>query len=142
MVSTLVKKEERAKKTQTKNITVFHCFNTVGDLEFLDDKEYSIQAIQMPCSSISREIFLLKAFESGADAVVVLVCPVGACRHIDGNIRAEKRVNRMKKLLDEIGMNGRRLNIYNVAHDDESTVNEIIEETLDTINELGPLPTY
>ena len=61
MVSTLVKRESITGKTKTKKITVFHCFNAIDDLEFLDENGYTIHEIQMPCSSISREIFMLKA---------------------------------------------------------------------------------
>lgn len=89
---------------------------------------------------MTREVFLLKAFESGADAAVVLVCPQGSCRYLEGNIRATKRVNRVKKLLDAIGLDGRRLNIYNINHGDQSAADKILEKTLTDLNELGPSP--
>ncbi len=83
-------------------ITLLHCFNAVSNLNDLAEESYDVRAIKMPCSSMTREVFLLRAFEDGADAVVVLVCPEGQCRYLEGNIRAGKRVARMKKLLDEI----------------------------------------
>ncbi len=43
------------------------------------------RSIKLPCSSMTREVVLLKAFEAGADAVVVLVCPEGSCRYLEGN---------------------------------------------------------
>ena len=94
----------------------------------------------MPCSSLTREVVLLKAFEAGADAVVVLVCPEGACHYLEGNIRARKRVAKVKKLLDEIGLDGRRLNIYNISPGDRSAVESIIGQTVSDLVALGPSP--
>ena len=89
-------------------ITLFHCFNALKDTTPLEDAEYGVEGVKMACSSMTREVFLLRAFEAGADAVAVIVCPVGACRFGEGNLRARKRVERVKKLLDEIGIGGRR----------------------------------
>lgn len=94
----------------------------------------------MPCSSITHEVFLLRAFEAGADAVVVLVCPEGQCRYLEGNVRAAKRVARMKKLVDEIGLDGRRLNIFHIPLRDKSAVERIINQTVCDLASLGPNP--
>ena len=118
-------------------ITVFHCFTALNDTSSLEDSGYEILGIKMPCSSISREVFLLRAFEAGADAVVVLVCPVDSCRYVQGNIRTAKRVSRVKKLLDEIGIDGRRLNMFNITQGDESAARRIIEQTVAALGELG-----
>ncbi len=128
-------------KTSVKaKITVFHCFSALSNTAFLEDKEYDVQLIKMPCSSATREVFLLRAFESGADAVAVLVCPEGTCRYLQGNLRAAKRVARVKRILDEIGLDGRRLNIYNVPHSDPASVERILEKTADDLLVLGPNP--
>jgi F420-non-reducing hydrogenase iron-sulfur subunit len=127
-------------KPRKPRITVFHCFTALNNTSSVEGGDYEIQGIKMPCSSISREIFLLRAFEAGADAVVVLVCPVNACRYVQGNIRTAKRVSRIKKLLDEIGIDGRRLNMFNIAQGDESAARRIIEQTVAGLGELGPNP--
>jgi coenzyme F420-reducing hydrogenase delta subunit len=72
--------------------------------------------------------------------VVVLVCPEGQCRHVEGNIRAKKRVERLKHLLDEIGLDSRRLAIFNLALGDEASATEIIQKTLSELADLGPSP--
>jgi coenzyme F420-reducing hydrogenase delta subunit len=105
-----------APKTEKLNITVFHCFNAANDITS-SNPDVAINAIKMPCSSLTREVFLLRAFEAGADAVAVLVCPEGSCHYLEGNIRARKRVEQTKKILDEIGIDNRRLNIFNIDGD-------------------------
>jgi F420-non-reducing hydrogenase iron-sulfur subunit len=120
-------------------ITVFRCGNVSGDITGLDD-DCEVRDIIMPCTGMTREVVLLKAFEAGADAVVVLACPEGTCRYLEGNLRARKRVATVKKLLDEIGLDGRRLNFYNVAPEDRDAAERIIKQTASDLAVLGPSP--
>jgi F420-non-reducing hydrogenase iron-sulfur subunit len=121
-------------------ITVFHCFNAIANPYGTENAVCDVKTIKMPCSSMTRDVFLLRAFESGADAVVVVVCPEGTCRHLEGNIRAAKRVARVKKLLDEIGLGGDRLNIFNIPHEENLAVEHIIKQTISGLETLGPNP--
>ena len=123
-------------------VTIFHCINTFSELGALPLSEdgFEMRSIKLPCSSMVKDIFLLQAFEAGADAVIVLTCPEGECRYVNGNIRARKRVERLKNLLDEIGLDGRRLSIFNVSSADETAAAEIIQKTLLELADLGPNP--
>ena len=124
-------------------ITIFHCINA-----FIDGRSsplaggdgFETHLVKLACSSMVKDVYLLRAFEAGADAVVVLVCPERQCRYLEGNIRAKKRVERLKILLDEIGFDSRRLSIHNLALGDEAEAAEIIQKTLSELAELGPSP--
>jgi coenzyme F420-reducing hydrogenase delta subunit len=72
--------------------------------------------------------------------VLVLVCPEGACRYVEGNLRANKRVTWVKNLLDEIGLDGARLGLFNVANEDAEAVGKIVDQTLSQLTDLGPNP--
>ncbi len=125
-------------------VTVFHCINaftesTPSPLSGGDD--FEIKFIRLPCSSMVKDVVLLRAFEAGADAVVVLVCPEGRCRYVEGNIRAKKRVQWVKNLLDEIGLDGRRLALSNISAGDKEATSLIIQKTLKDLSTLGPNPT-
>ena len=86
---------------------------------------------------MTKDVYILRAFEAGADAVLVLVCPEGSCRYADGNIRAKKRVRWVQDLLDEIGMDGeKQLAIYNTTAGDDRAAREIVENTLDSLKEI------
>lgn len=123
-------------------VTVFHCINTFSEVAVLSSSEddFEIRSIKLPCSSMVKDVFLLRAFEAGSDAVVVLTCPEGECHYVNGNIRARKRVERLKNLLDEIGLNGRRLSIFNISLEDETVAAEIIQKTLLELADIGPNP--
>jgi F420-non-reducing hydrogenase iron-sulfur subunit len=131
------------KKTFKPKITLFHCINTFSDdasLSFEDSDQFNLKAVKLPCSSMVKDVFLLRAFEAGADAVVVMVCPEGACRYVEGNIRAKKRIVWVRNLLDEIGIGGRRLFLFNLASGNLDEAAEMIRSTLTELNALGPNP--
>ena len=124
-------------------ITLFHCINAFGDADelSLNDKDaFEIQTVKMACSSMVKDVFLLRAFEAGADGVIVLVCPEGQCRYIEGNIRAKKRVAWVQNLLDEIGLDGRRLTLENMAPGDHAAFDRTMGHVLKNLAVLGPNP--
>jgi coenzyme F420-reducing hydrogenase delta subunit len=69
-----------------------------------------------------------------------MVCPEGQCRYLEGNIRAKKRVEWVRNLLDEIGLDGRRLSLGNMASGDKTAVNQTINNMLNNLAELGSNP--
>ena len=124
-------------------ITIFHCINAFSDgrsSPLSDGDDFEVRLVKLPCSSMVKDVYLLRAFEAGADAVVVLVCPERQCRYLEGNIRAKKRVERLKILLDEIGFGSKRLSIFNLAIGDDAGAAEIIQKTLSELADLGPSP--
>lgn len=130
-------------KNYTPKLTIFYCINGFDEkqaLPFITEDNLDVNYIKMACSSMVKDIFLLRAFESGSDAVAVLVCPEDACRYIEGGIRSKKRVEWVKKILDEIGINNQRLNLYHTTISDTSAVEKIIKENLSVVSSLGPNP--
>ncbi len=125
-------------------VTIFHCINVFGEGDALpaaaaaDNVE--INFVKMPCSSIVKDVFLLRAFEAGADVVAVLVCAEGTCRYVEGNLRAKKRVKWVKALLDEIGLDGRRLALFNVTAGDTLAAEQFIRDASSLAAVLGTNP--
>jgi coenzyme F420-reducing hydrogenase delta subunit len=130
-------------KDFTPKITIFHCINTFSEADAIPlagRGAFDSKFVKLPCSSMVKDVFLLRAFEAGADAVAVLVCPEGACRYVEGNLRAKKRVQWVKDLLDQIGLDGGRLSLFNIAHGDEKAADAALAEVLDRLSILGPNP--
>ena len=125
-------------------VTIFHCINVFGEGDALPAAAATdmveINFIKLPCSSMVKDVFLLRAFEAGADVVAVLVCAEGACRYVEGNLRAKKRVKWVKALLDEIGLDGRRLALFNVTAGDTRTAERFIRDASSLAAELGTNP--
>ncbi|MFC2159849.1 hydrogenase iron-sulfur subunit [Actinomycetota bacterium] len=119
------------------NITLFHCINSYRQAPDKIFEGCEVKVIQMPCSSMTKDVYLLRAFEAGADAVLVFVCPEDKCRYAEGSIRAKKRVQWVRNLLDEIGMDGKRqLAIYNLLAGDDKSVETIIKDTVKGLKEI------
>lgn len=100
----------------------------------------SIRIIRLPCTGKIDVIHIMEAFEKGADGVYVAGCLEGECHFIKGNLRARKRVEYTKKLLDEIGIGGERLEMYNIAASDGPRFAAVAREMHDKITALGPSP--
>ena len=98
-----------------RNIVVFECAATPatggasGGPTPPGQLPFATQKIRVPCSGKLQPEHLLKAFEAGADLVVVLTCRDGDCRYLEGRRRIERRVDYVRGLLDEIGLGGKRL---------------------------------
>ena len=124
-------------------ITVFHCINGIAeaDLQPLTERtDAELRIVSLPCSAMVKPVYLLKAFEAGADGVMVLACPEGECHYVDGNVRTEKRVERIRNLLDEIELDGRRLACFTVTADNEAAVTSMLDKFLEDLNATGPNP--
>jgi len=94
----------------------------------------------MPCSGTIDHRVIMHAFEDGADGVFVAGCMEGDCHFLKGNIRAKKRVQHVKQILDEIGFGGERLGFYNLSAAQGQRFAEIVKEMTEKILQLGPNP--
>jgi len=100
----------------------------------------NIIVVHIPCAGRVDTLHILRAFENGADGVVILACHEGACHHILGNIMAKERVERANALLREIGVDGRRVEMQTCAPNDGSRFARVCHELEEKIKELGPSP--
>jgi coenzyme F420-reducing hydrogenase delta subunit len=125
------------------NITVFYCINSFAETSAVAHHlptEARLTYVKLPCSSMVKDVFILRAFEADADFVIILVCPEGQCRFVEGNIRAKKRTAWVRNLLDEIGLDKRRLCLFNVKTGDDEAIREILAGALSALEDLGPSP--
>ena len=70
----------------------------------------------------------MTAFEHGIDGVMVAGCLEGGCHFLEGNLRARKRVERAKKLLEEIGLEPERLEMFNLSSAEGPRFAEIVDD--------------
>lgn len=100
----------------------------------------NVKLIKLPCTGKTDPRYILKAFEEGADGVYVVACPMGNCHHVRGNVRGLARVERTKGLLDEIGLNGERLDMFFMSGGQGKTFADAAREMTERIKGLGPNP--
>lgn len=120
----------------------YYCAYAAADLAGSMRLQYpaNVRLIEMPCTGKTDVRVLLEAFENGADGVYVAGCLEGDCHFLKGNIRAKKRVQYAKRLLDEIGIGGERLEMFNLSGSMGPRFAEIAQEFTEKIRKLGPNP--
>jgi F420-non-reducing hydrogenase iron-sulfur subunit len=97
----------------------------------------NIRIIQVPCAGRVDVIHILKAFEKGAAAVLVMGCEDGACHHITGNTRAKERVQYSAMLLQEVSIDGGRVRMFNLSPNAPHKFVRAVNEVTKTIKESG-----
>lgn len=122
--------------------TCIYCGAMSGDSAGAERIAYpaNVKVIRLPCTGKVDVEYILKAFEQGADGVYIIGCPIGNCHHERGNVRATKRVEYVKKLLDEIGLGRERLGIYYASGGQAHAFADAAHEMTARIRRLGPSP--
>ena len=100
----------------------------------------NVRVVRLPCTGKVEIDFLIRAFERGADAVMVAGCLEGGCHFQEGNLRARKRVERAKMILEEIGLEPERLEMYNLSSAEGTRFAEIVTEMSERVEKLGKSP--
>ena len=100
----------------------------------------NIRVLRLPCTGKLEVNYLLAAFERGVDGVIVAGCLEGGCHFLEGNLRARKRVERVKQILDETGIGSGRLEMFNLSSAEGPRFALIAKEMSDRIGTLGPSP--
>ena len=104
------------------------------------DYPINIKIIRVPCTGKVDVIHLLRAIQKGADGVYCVGCLEGTCHYNEGNLRCRERVNHVRMLLDEIGIEGDRVRMYNLSSGEGPTFAQYAREMTEHIRQLGPNP--
>jgi coenzyme F420-reducing hydrogenase delta subunit len=100
----------------------------------------NLRIIKLPCSGTIDILYILKAFEQGADGVFVAGCLEGGCHFIEGNLKAKKRVEQTKNILEKVGLGSKRLDMFFMSSAEGARFAEVAEEMTQRIRALGPSP--
>ncbi|MDI7246670.1 MAG: FAD-dependent oxidoreductase [Bacillota bacterium] len=104
-----------------------------------DDAVGDLNIVSVPCTGKVDIIHLLKAFERGAEAVMVAGCFDEGCHFLSGNRRALLRVGQAASLLKAVGIEPERVRFYHVGPDMSAAFLEAAQETMQVARELGPV---
>jgi coenzyme F420-reducing hydrogenase delta subunit len=117
------------------------CAFAAADLAGAMRLQYSpnVRIVRLPCTGKVDAVVVMKAIEDGADGVFVAGCLEGQCHYLKGNLRAKKRVAYIKRLLEEVGIEPARVEMYNLSSAMGARFAEIVEEVTERIKELGPV---
>jgi coenzyme F420-reducing hydrogenase delta subunit len=100
----------------------------------------NIRELRVLCTGKVDLLYILKALEKGADGVLIIGCKMGDCYFKTGNEMASKRVRHAKRILESIGFEKERVEMYEVPGPMGKRFTEIVTEMVEKIRALGPSP--
>jgi F420-non-reducing hydrogenase iron-sulfur subunit len=101
-----------------------------------------IRVIKLPCSGRIDPLFLLQAFERGADGVLVSGCHPGDCHYTSGNYFAKRRWMVFRELLKFLGIEEERIQFSWVSAAEGGKWAEVVNGVVGRVRELGPFTRY
>ena len=134
---------QRSQGEHKLEIVVLYCRYCIGDDEVMKIKQkeydsFTARFLAMPCTSKIEISHLLKIIAEGADGLQVVSCKENQCHHLVGNIRAEKRIEYARRLLDEIRMGADRLGIDRGEGLSFSYLVNLARQRAETVRPYGP----
>ena len=98
----------------------------------------NIRIIRTMCSGRVDPSFITRAFELGADGVLISGCHYGDCHYLEGNYKTMRRVEMMKLVLKNFGIDPRRLRLEWISASEAEKYAKVSVEFTEEIRELGP----
>lgn len=102
----------------------------------------NVKLVRLPCTGKTDVRYIMEAFEQGADGVYVVACSLGNCHHVRGNERGKARVARARGLLESIGIEGERLDMFFISGGQGATFARVAREMTERVRKLGPSPLH
>ncbi len=105
----------------------------------------NVKIIKVPCSCRVNPTFILRAFQKGADGVILAGCHPGDCHYSTGNYFTRRRMTMLFSMLDYLGIEKERTRVEWISAAEgakfASTMNEFTEEVrkLGKCKRLGDL---
>ncbi len=102
----------------------------------------NVRVVRLNCSSRVDPLFVMKAFERGADGVIISGCHPGDCHYSTGNYYARRRFAVFREMLDFMGVDERRLTMSWVSASQGGKWRDVVSEAITRAKELGPFHRY
>jgi len=117
------------------------CTYTAADLAGVSRLKYAanVRVIRLMCSGRVDPQFVLEAFARGADGVLIGGCHPGDCHYVEGNYKALRRFELLKRLLRDMGIEEQRLRLEWISASEGEKVKTVVNEMAGQIRTLGPL---
>jgi F420-non-reducing hydrogenase iron-sulfur subunit len=99
----------------------------------------NVRLIRMMCSGRLDPVFVLKAFASGADAVMMTGCHPGDCHYIEQNYKALRRYHLLRRTLEQMGIDPRRFKLLWASAAEGLRFAQEVTAFVEEMRALGPL---
>ena len=115
------------------------CSYAGADLAGNNRLEYpaNVKIIRIPCSCRLNPMFILRAFQRGADGVILCGCHPGDCHYSTGNYYARRRMTLLFSMLDFLGIEKQRTRVERCSAAEGVRFAGIMNDFVEQIKALG-----
>jgi len=99
----------------------------------------NLRPIRVMCSGRVDPQFVLQAFRSGADGVLIAGCHPGECHYVNGNIKALRRFALLRKTLEQWGIEQERVQLLWASASEGTILAAAVDRMTEEVRTLGPL---
>jgi len=139
---TAAAKTTKSKKFEPKVIAFLcnWCSYAGADLCGVSRFQYppNVRVIRVMCSGSVNPVYILRAFQSGADAVLVSGCHPGDCHYIKGNLYARRKFALLRNLLSYVGIDPKRFQVSWVSASEGDKFADVVKAVIEDARALGP----
>ena len=116
------------------------CTYLAADLAGTSRIKYApnVRAVRVMCSGRVDPQFVLEAFEKGADGVLIGGCHPGDCHYQEGNYKALRRYELLRRLLNQMGIENERIRLEWISAAEGERVKTVINDMVEKLRALGP----
>jgi len=117
------------------------CTYTAADLTGISRLAYApnVRIVRLMCSGRLDPQFVLAAFRHGADGVLIGGCHPGDCHYQQGNYKTRRRVELLRAVLRDLGVEDQRLRLEWISASEGEKVQRVCNQMTEELRRLGPL---
>ncbi len=101
---------------------------------------HNVRVVRVMCSGMVDPSYVLRAFEKGADGVIVAGCHHVDCHYIDGPVKCDAMFARLKRLVHTLGLEDERLRRELISTSEGVIFVQVVQEMVELLKKLGPSP--
>lgn len=115
------------------------CSYAGADLSGTNRLQYpaNVKIIRIPCSGRLNPMFVLRAFQRGADGVILCGCHPGDCHYTTGNYYTRRRMTLLFSMLDFLGIEKERTRVEWVSAAEGQKFAQTMQEFVAAVTKLG-----
>ena len=98
----------------------------------------NVRIVRVPCSSRVNPSFVIRAFQRGADGVIVAGCHPGDCHYHSGNYFTRRRLSVLRRLLEYMGIEPERFQVRWISGSEGAKFAQVMTDLTAEIRALGP----
>lgn len=118
------------------------CAYAGADLAGVSRIQYppNMRMIRVMCSGSVDPVYVMEAFNKGADGIFIGGCHPGDCHYESGNYKTRRKAALLKRLLPQLGIDSKRVRLEWVSAAEGQRFAQVVTDFIGQVKELGSNP--